>query len=229
MSRPLTVVLTTVLLVCCEPTLHFDDVFDRKDINERPPLSAMMRAPIIMVGRVVSVSQIGGVRSSNAAPEIKVELVYVTVRVENVLKGRLSQRQIGYYYFQYSAWTRVNIGVFMYRPEQGDHRIFFLREEAGVLRCVKDVTDYTLRLYTGSHAASPPSSSLPLGEKIGHILLTPGRGTREDVFARYLDDAFVTVSVITSRSVALALLDPLLNSDSDAVRKSARSIVQAIR
>jgi hypothetical protein len=221
--------IIVALSASCGGGPHLVDVFDRDDIKERPACHAMLRAPIAVVGRVLSVHQIGGVRSSSSTPAIKVELVRVRVAVENVLKGRVTHPEIDFFYFRYSAYTRIDIGVFAYQPQRGDHRVFFLREENGIFRAVKDVTDYTLQVHSGSHQGTAPPPGSSLREGVGWVLLTPGRGMKDAVFAEYLNTAFHDAVLMSSDTYALNLLNPLLKSDSAAIRTEAESIVASVK
>ena len=223
----LTLVTTALSVTCCNGP-NLTDNFVPGDVKERPLISAMQVAPIAVVGRVVSVRQIGGVRSSASDPPLKVELVRVRLAVENVLKGPGVGRQIDVYYFQYSAYTRVFRNVFLYRPRPGDYRIFFLREEAGVFRAIKDVSDFTLEVYSGSHqnAMLPPGSP---GQAIAWVLLTPGEGIRQDVFAKFLYESFGEAAAMSSEEHALGLLGPLLRNDDEATRKAAAEMVTMMK
>lgn len=221
--------LGAMLLVsyACGPKI--EDRFNPEDTHFHPPLRTMRSASLVVVGRVTSVQPVGGVRNATRAPELRIRLARVTLAVENVLRGSRSDATLTFYYYAFSAYrgTSLPFHLYLYRPERDIRRIFFLKEEDGIVRSVGDVIDYTIPVWSGSHEGLTPPSQLC--QAISWILLTPGKGAQVDTFAEHLYGGLSVAIGFDCEPYALAQLEALLTSDNTLVRTEARDIVTAAR
>ncbi len=150
----------------------------------RQPYDAVFSAPIVIVGVADSDTRVGGRRPSKDNPDYPMQLHRVRVRVENRLRGELSDRIIWVYYFGFAG------GFDGPRPlgfgRESSRRIFWLRRDAGVLRMACDGWDEcTMFVESGAHPGYRPEPGQPLGYALADILLTRGQGAVDEVkFAR---------------------------------------------
>lgn len=224
-----TVAMFAVLTTSCRSGPNLSDHFYPDDSTQRPPLQSMLKAPIVAVGSVLAVRTVGGVRRSARIPEMRIELLELMVRVENVLRGSISTPTVKVYYFMFSAHNQRLFGVCVYTPVLQERLVLFLKEESGVIRSVGDVNDYTLRVYSGSHEGLEPPVGASLGEAISWVLLTPGKDLQPKSFVTYLGPAFSVSADLCSESCALTLLRPLLESENVSVRDRAGEIIASLR
>src|ERR1035438_8252404 len=61
-----------------------------------------MGAPIIVLGHVLEVKEIGPPKGSSADPRIKTQLTQIKIDIEEVIKGALISNPIEFYYFTFS-------------------------------------------------------------------------------------------------------------------------------
>ena len=213
----------------CGSGPKLSDHFSPEDISHRPPLEAMLKAPIVVVGWISAARIVGGVRTSSVIPGMKIELLKIEVEVENLLKGDVPGSEITVYYFVISPHNNKSVAIYPYTSEAGERRMFFLRNESGVIRPVGDVNDYTLGVASGSHKGLEAKPGASLGEKISWILLTPGRRFRPRPFATYLSESRAVAMSVCSESCTQALLRQLLTNDNEAVRNAASRQILALR
>lgn len=69
----------------------------------------------------------------------------------------------------------------------GDRRIFWLREDAGVLRTACDARDCTMPVYSGAHPRYQADQRKPLGYALADIWFTRGQGATDADFAKQVD------------------------------------------
>lgn len=84
-----------------------------------------MAAPVIILGRVVSVVDVGGVRRAAADNRLAVQLVQITAAVDLVIKGKVTGSNASFYFFKYSNEGPAELRRRRYFPEIGQKRIFF--------------------------------------------------------------------------------------------------------
>ncbi len=165
------------LLVACNPGLW---LVDRKPSVSDSPYLQYDSAPVIVVGTILANSKVGQPRRASWDEHITVQLNRFTVHVENLLRGRLPDRNIPVYYFAYAGVLGGPAGLGMAGAggilRIGDREIFFLRPDSGVLRtscdffrvCVTPVT-------SGEHPGFHFEQGKPVAESIVDLLLTRGK------------------------------------------------------
>ena len=182
-------------------------------------------APLVVLGRVLSVTNVGRPHPSHVDPLIEVQLTRIWIDIEEVIKGNAETGPAAFYYYAVSS-TKELIPPHIYLPVVGGHRIFFLDRVGATLRSVGDVFDHTLRVFTGTHPQGFCRSKEPRC-CIADILLTPGRDFDRKWFPIFLGDAYYAAGVLCCKGVATRLLYALaLNSD-QGVATAARDIFWA--
>jgi hypothetical protein len=100
---------------------------DQKDFfrmsDYRLPFDERLRfevgAPVIVLGRVLAVTNIGRPKRSQGDPRILVQLTRLTVDVEEVIKGTIPTNPTEFDLFAYSSENNLNLGVPRYIPTVG--------------------------------------------------------------------------------------------------------------
>jgi hypothetical protein len=162
-------------LVGCTHAANLQDQFKMSDyrlsFNERLRIEAA--APIIVLGKVLAVSNVGTSQRSPGDPRIKTQLTQIRIDVEEVIKGKVRSNPMEFYFFAYSSENEVDLGVPRYVPEIGQYRIYFLKPWEDTYRSVGDVTNYNLPVNSGTHARGFCQGK-ESGCCIAEILLVPG-------------------------------------------------------
>jgi hypothetical protein len=196
--------------------------------NYREPFETKLRmeiaAPLILLGQVLDVRDIGKPTKSAGDPRIEIQLTSVTVLVETVIKGSVDSDIVKFLYFAYARSNAADLGIPRYTPSIGQRRIYFLRQDMGKYRSVGDVADYTLRIYSGTHASAFCQGNNP-GCCIARLLLVPGPGLNSKWFAASLSEAAYVAEVLCSRTVSLDLMQRLAQNPDNEISTVARQIV----
>ena len=183
-------------------------------------------APIIVLGRVIAASGIGVDAPSSGDPRVMVRLTKITIGVEQVVKGQLRGQSIEFYYFTFSSQNRKGLGVPYYLPTVGQRRIFFLRQSGSRYRSVGDLTDFTLRVMSGSHPVDFCKGKDP-GHCMAELLLNPGPGLDRTFFPVYLNEADYAAGILSSQVFARRLMSLLADSSDEMIANSARQVLWA--
>jgi hypothetical protein len=156
---------------------------------------------------------------------IRTELTRIRVEIEAVIKGDLSSNPTDFYYFTYSPDTsEVDLGVPRYLPEVGQRRIYFLKPSGGSYRSVGDVTDYTLRVSSGSHTMDFCTGKSP-GCCIAEILLAPQPDIDAGRFVADLIQSEYAAEVLCSRPTARELVQKLIQYPDQRISEGAREVL----
>ena len=143
------------------------------------------KVPVIIVGQIVNQVDIG--RPSAYGPQSSIQLRRVNVRVEKVLRGNVRGRAVPLYYlsaYQISGPPRMGMVGQGGHWRVGDHIIWFLTWESGVLRTVKDTwADTTVTVLTGPHTGYEPKPKESYTHQVIDILLDPGEQCDSDQWA----------------------------------------------
>ncbi|HZU24183.1 MAG TPA: hypothetical protein VFA04_01600 [Bryobacteraceae bacterium] len=223
----------TIALILCStvaarpPDEHCPrELFDPTALDRPVIIASISEAPLVVVGVISGVQDIGSPVPAHALPELLLECVSVTVSVENVLKGPPNLgRDLSFYYYMFSKYNSRDLGPPKYIPVPGTRRMFFLTYDQKALRSVGDVRDYTLRVLGGFHDDAT-LKDLSFGRKVATVLLTPGSGGSRRDFAHELNDgAFVSDSLV-SKEYTNSLLKRLASADDVTVRDTARELLQ---
>lgn len=143
-------------------------------------------APLVVVGVVDSDIPIGGRIPSRHDPKYPMQLHRVRVRVENVLRGSISEQRILVYYFGFAG------GFNGPRPlgfgREPSRRILWLRRDGGAFRMACDGWDNcTVFVMSGAHPRYQADPQKSLDHALADILLTRGEGEVNNLrFARQI-------------------------------------------
>jgi hypothetical protein len=186
-------------------------------------------APVIVLGHVLQVDEIGQPQQSSREPRIGTQLTRITIGVEEVIKGNVKLNQIEFYYFTFSpAASEVDLGVPRYLPDVGQRRIYFLKPSYGSYRSVGDVTDYTLRVSSGSHTKGFCRGKSP-NRCIAEILLLPQADVDTKLFIVDLIRSEYVAEVLCSRLTAEDLMQKLTHHPDQSIADGAREVIAGTR
>ena len=188
-----------------------------------------MAAPVIVLGRVLEVDEIGQPKPSSGDRRIRTELTKIKIDIQTVVKGSVRSNPIEFYYFTYSsAGSEIDLGAPRYLPEIGQRRIYFLKPYKTSYRSVGDVTDYTLRVSSGNHSGMFCEGRGP-GCCIAEILLVPQQGVDGKWFVIDLTTSEYVAEVLCSRRTAQDLMQKLLQYPDQKLSDAAREVIAGTR
>lgn len=218
-------------LIGCIAATNLRDQFRRTDI--RMPFDQRLRfelgAPIIVLGHVLEVNEIGAPQRSRADARIRTQLTQIKIDVEAVIKGDIHSNPMEFYYFRFSnAASEIDLGVPRYLPDVGQRRIYFLRLANGSYRSVGDVTDYTLPVNSGSHARGFCTGKTP-GRCIAEMLLVPQQDLDTRWFVANLIQSEYAAEVLCSRHTAQDLMESLTHNPDQRIADAAREVIAGTR
>jgi len=190
-------------------------------------------APHTAAVRIVDVQLLGPEVEAVAPRAVVLRLARVTAKVENVISGAPLPENICFYVF--TNVTTIGNGAYRYILHLGANsgQIVFLREEAGLLRTVADVNEPVLEYHTGRHLqarlpVSPPSPQTsgkwveyPTGDAVAYILLTPGEGCDNAVFARTMPLTVSSLFHFARTGYVVELLRRLQQNPDAGIRRAA--------
>jgi hypothetical protein len=218
--------LTIGLIVGCKGSPSFSDRFTmaeyRLTFSER--LRFEITAPVIVLGRVTKVNEIGKPRHSPGDSRILTQLTEIELTVEDTMHGDIRDGRLAFYYFTYSSQNTTDLGVPRYIPEVGQRRIYFLTRDGNTYRSIGDVTNYNLPVRSGIHS-SEPCRGTP-GCCIAEVLLVPGKDVDIGAFATYLDQDAYAASTLCSPQKARELLEQLMNYPDKRIANQAREVLE---
>jgi hypothetical protein len=191
-----------------------------------PIAKQMLSAPVILVGRILSSSKVGRPRHYEVEGiRDYAQLYQVTVPVENVLKGDVPTNDAEIYFFlpagSYVGSALLGIEGQRGTWKVGDHEMFFLNRDSGVLRTTCDFyRRYVIPVF--SCAASPSrrdDTGKQLKESIVDLLLTGAQNCGEQQMA----DAIRTFDAAErfDREYAFKKMRQLAAEGTPPVRKAA--------
>jgi hypothetical protein len=130
-------------------------------------------APLVVVGVVDSDSRVGRPVPSRRDPNYPMQLHRARVKVENVLRGSVSERTFWVFYFALGAGFEGNRPL-GFGPE-ASRRILWLRRDADVFRMACDGWDgCTMFVKSGAHPRYNADPQKSLAYALADILLTRG-------------------------------------------------------
>ena len=206
-----------------EPEIAFRMSDYRLSFNQR--LRTEIDAPIIVVGRVLDVHDLGQPIRSPGDFRIKTQLTRIRIAVENVVKGTVGKRVIEFYYYAYSTESDVDLGVPRYLPEIGQRRIYFLTPWETTYRSIGDVTNFTLQVRSGIHRDTFCRGKQP-GCCIAETLLVPGKNLDVPSFAAGLIEAKAAASFLCSAARTRGLLQSLAENTDKRISDRANQVLQ---
>ena len=156
------------------------------DYNVRADyMTEIFPAPLVVVAVIISDTLVRAPVPSHWNANLLLQLRKLRVRVENVLRGKSDSETMTIYYFGWYEYTGGNRPLGDWRP--GDRRVFWLREDSGVLRMACDGPDCTMPVYSGAHPYYKPDLQKPLGCALADIWFTRGEKTTDSDFVRQVD------------------------------------------
>lgn len=222
-------ILAGIALVClagCTRAAELRDQFRMADyplpFDKR--LRAEVAAPIIVLGRVLAVDEVGGPKTSPGDSRIKTQLTQIKIAVEETIKGSVSSNPTEFYFFTYSSQNHTDLGVPRYMPEVGQHRIYFLKPWGNTYRSIGDVTDYSLPVRSGTRTQGFCKGKEP-GCCMAEILLIPTVGAEIEWFVRELGLTTYAAGVLCSSCRAQELLKQLSQNPDVRIANSAMDIM----
>ena len=220
-------VLTVAALVACTQAADLRDQFRVSDtqlpFDQRLHFEAT--APLIVLGHVLETREIGRPRRSSADRRIKVQLTRIKVDVTEVIKGNVRSSPLEFYYFTYAPGaSAIDLGAPRYLPSVGQERIYFLKPFGDSYRSIGDVTDYTLRVSSGTHSTVFCAAKSP-GCCIAEMLLVPQQNVDPRRFIGDLIESEYASEVLCSRRAAQDLMQRLTQSPDQRISDAARAVI----
>jgi hypothetical protein len=187
------------------------------------PQEQIDQAPVVLLGVIVADTMMGKPVPSRRNGGYPMILSKLQVRVENVLLGSLAYGTHSVYYFHLGG------AIDGPRPlgqwEGAKRRIFWLRQDSGVLRTACDGYDScTLGVRSGSHPQYRADKQKPVEYAVADILLTRGEGAIDDEFACELG-----YYVRAPKSYLFERLQSLAATEVPVVRNAACTLLAAYR
>ncbi len=139
-----------------------------------------LAAPYVLVVRIVRADLQGPLQPVFQGGPKTLQLVKFVADVENVIKGDLQDKRIGFFFF-----VKVDQNP-RYYLDAGKRYIVSLRSEGGLLRSWADASQLNVAVLSGSHNQNDLPLDLGADTTIAYILLTPGIGCDLGNFASTL-------------------------------------------
>lgn len=183
MTRHAPLLAIAALLTVCSGCKMPPRLVDYKNPRSDSDFAAIRSSPIVVVGRILSDTQVIARVPSHWVPDYPMQLRMLRVQVDNILRGAVERPQIAVYYFAFAGAFDGPRPLGMW--EFQSRRIFYLRRDSGVLRTACDGFDHcTLAVQSGAHPNYKPDPTKPLDYAITDILFTKGEGVSNDQFAK---------------------------------------------
>jgi len=170
-------------------------------------------APIVVVGVCTNRATVNRPIQKDG---LQLQLARVSLRVENVLRGKIPGSQVNYLVYGTAA-GHAGPAVNMI-PTVGQRVCVFLREDDGTLRSFIDVYQAMVGIHSGRHRTVPPGS---LAEQVSHLLLVPGEEVSVDTYASQLPNDVHTSVQILGPLKSYRLLELIAGSSVPRVQASA--------
>lgn len=229
-NRRLSLALVAAGVICCL-CLSGCGAGQMRDLyDERNAIECFNVAPIIVVGRIVSVTPLGPPRRSSAPPHPRMQPLNLMVSVENVLKGHVPGPTIAVLAFYVAEGTT---GPKRFAPALDGERIrrlFALRWDRERLRVLLDTWSggYARELYSGDHrGAHLPSDP---AKAMAAVMLTLGKDWFPHAFAMdIIGSTIVALNLSRDPEYVVSLLQPLAASENAEVREQAQAAIKLIQ
>lgn len=186
-----------------------------------------LAAPVIVLGKVLAVTEVGEPKKSPGDPRIKTQLTRIKIDAEQAIRG-VAPGPMEFYFFTYAMQNTIDLGVPRYIPEVGQHRIYFLKRWENTHRSIGDVTNYHLPVRTGTHAAGFCQGKEP-GCCIAELLLTPAKGVDKEWFVHQLGHSAYSAGVRCSPGKAQDLLRQLERNPDVQIANGARDAMSMLK
>jgi hypothetical protein len=194
------------------------------------PFYQAASTPIIVVGKILSATDVGASHPSKWYPDDTIQLHRVRVKIENVLRGDVTG-DIAVYYFASVGpiGGPARLGMFNQagRWHIGDREMFFLRWDSGVLRTICDAyAACVISVFSGAHPEFRVAPGRPISHAIIDLLLTRGEGCNDDQMVRAIERSDAEHF---SKEYTIKKLEELATTETPEVRAKAREWLGYIR
>ncbi len=197
----------------------------RLSFEER--LQRASAAPLIVLGRVLAVNEIGQPQRSLGNARVKTQLTKIHIEVEQEIKGTIPANPMDFYFFQLSQESDVAAGVPAYIPAVGHRRIYFLRADSGTYRSVGDIARYNLEVWNGTHKPDFCRGVSP-GCCVSELLLIPSGTFNTEAFVSGLWPSAYASGILCSPERTKELLDRLRQYPDKRVAEGASETLQML-
>src|SRR6185437_14876946 len=138
------------------------------------------RVPVILVGQVLNNSHAAAAPRTSEWNGRPVQLWKVRVKVEQVLRGEVPQKEVDIFYFADMGGGSFSVAPVWRDLYAGHSEIFFLQRDHGKLRTICDGwRTCIIWVRTGSHYNFKAEPGLPVEDVITKILLSRGDQTTD--------------------------------------------------
>ncbi len=210
-ARVVAPLVSIVLISGCARTPPFIEHDEQSNAQAR-------LAPLVVVGIADFDAPVGNTTPSRRDPSYPMQLHRVRVRVENVLRGELSERTLTVYYFGFAGgFDGPRPLGFGPRPSR---RILGLSRDHGALRMACDGWDVcTMFVDSGAHPRYRTDPQESLDQAVAEIILTRGEGKiDEGQFARAVEWGVPDQGI---QAYVIEKLKRLALTESPAIKRSA--------
>jgi len=185
-------------------------------------------SPLIVLGTVLDLHDVGQPRAWREDSRVRIQATPIKIQIEEVIRRGGAAEQMEFLYVTFSARSEVDLGQPRYIPDIGQRRIYFLTPSGRDYRSVRDVLNYPLHVYTGSHRRGFCRSKPP-GQCIAEILLIPQADFDPHLFSASLyGDGYATAEVFASRPVARGLLQKLVTYPDERISMAASELNESL-
>jgi len=191
-------------------------------------LTKEVQAPLIILGLIVNVVEIGRPQPSPGDPRIATQETMISIRVENIIRGRVEVDLLDVVFFSYSRTNERDLGRVTFAPETGQRRLFFLWKDGSVYRTIGDVTDYTLPVHTGQFKRDSCTGK-DAGCCIAEIVLTPPPDKQLFGFGMDLPELTYAAAFLCSPQKAREKLEGLAQHRDKGVASNAKNLLWMLR
>jgi hypothetical protein len=190
-AATLALVVLPILVTSCQQPPHLVEYARYAPMN-------VDTVPVVIVGKIIDQIDIGPPHPARFDREQPMQLRRVNVRIENVLRGDIQPKTVSVYYFiSLRAGGHLLMGMSGHGGHWhvGDHLIWFLRWDSGVLRTMLDTwAQTTVTVLSGSHPNYRPVANESLAHQIIDIMLDPGKQCDSDQWALAILDSSMRAS-----------------------------------
>ena len=191
-------------------------------------LSKEMRAPLIVLGVIVNVIEVGKPQRSPGDPRIATQKTIISIRVENIVRGRVEEDLLDVVFFAYSRTNERELGRVTFAPKTGQRRLFFLWTDGAAYRTIGDVTDYTLLVRSGPFR-SDNCTGKGAGCCIAEIVLRPPLDEQLYGFVKDLPESTYAAAFLCSPQDAREKLEGLAQHRDERVAASAKDMILMLK
>jgi hypothetical protein len=177
-------------------------------------------SPVIVVGQVRYLRFVGPIVKSvdDQGNRGDWQLQEVQTTVEVVAKGSAAGPFATFYFYTWLGGTTGDWNAL----HTGDRCIFFLVEDHGVLRAIRDYARSSIEVGGSRRSSLPLSETSPLEDRLAALLLMPGVGFEPRRFRRTLPRSVPIAEEWVGPCRTMRLLESIVRTTVGLVQSSAR-------